>query len=113
MAAAPAIYAQTFQAVDVVLSPTTALPPPVGTLAPTRDYDALLADLIRFIPYTPLQNLAGAPAISLPLAATPDGLPLGIMLAADRGGDDALLALAFELEAARPWATRWPACVPA
>lgn len=114
LARAPAINARSFDEVDVVLSPTTGrLPPAVGVLSPTRTYDEMLADLVAFIPYTPLQNMAGAPAISLPLAATPEGLPIGVMLAGDRGADDTLMQLAFELEAERPWAARWPACVPA
>gem|GEM_PF-3454022 len=58
--------------------------------------------------YTPLQNIAGAPAISLPLAWSEGGLPIGMQLAARRGADGLLLALAAQLEAARPWAGRVP-----
>jgi amidase len=59
--------------------------------------------------YTPIHNLAGAPAMSVPLHASRDGLPIGAHLAAKPGDDAMLLALAYELEAARPWVDRWPA----
>jgi amidase len=60
------------------------------------------------VAYTPLQNMAGTPAISLPLFQNSGGLPIGSMFAADRGQEELLLSLAFELEAAQPWAGRWP-----
>jgi amidase len=92
-----------------MLTPTLAEPPVLtGELAPTLPHATLLERFMRFAPYTPLQNMAGSPAISLPLFATHDGLPVGSMFAADRGGDDMLLALAHELEAAVPWGDRWP-----
>ena len=59
-----------------------------------------LADWVAF---TPLQNTTGEPAISLPLAQSADGLPVGMMLAAPLGHDRRLLELAYELEAAHPW----------
>jgi amidase len=112
MARSPAVVAELHSRYDVVLSPTVSAPPvPLGQLAPTREYDALMAALTRYMSYTPLQNMAGAPAISLPLFATPEGLPVGAMFAADRGGEDLLLGLALELEAAEPWADRWPMIV--
>jgi amidase len=110
MARAPAVTRAFFKRHDVMLTPTLAEPPVLtGELAPTLPRGALLERFIRFSPYTPLQNMAGSPAISLPLFTTHDGLPAGSMFAADRGDDDMLLALAHELEAALPWADRWPA----
>jgi len=52
-----------------------------------------------------LQNVSGSPAISLPLARTDAGLPLGVQLAAPYGEERRLLELAYELEAASPWPT--------
>ncbi|MCD9005977.1 hypothetical protein LDO31_06970 [Luteimonas sp. XNQY3] len=95
---------------DVVLSPVTSAPPPrLGTFAPDVPMDVLMQTMFAWIDYTPLQNMAGTPAISLPLSHSGDGLPIGSMFAADRGQEDLLLALAYELEAAAPWAQRWPA----
>ncbi|MCD9030458.1 hypothetical protein LDO32_01750 [Luteimonas sp. Y-2-2-4F] len=95
---------------DVVLTPVvSAPPPPLGTFAPDVPLEALMQTMFAWIDYTPLQNMAGTPAISLPLAMSGGGLPIGSMFAADRGQEDTLLALAYELEAAAPWAGRWPA----
>jgi len=99
-----------FDAHDVVLTPVvSAPPPPLGTFAPDVPMETLMRTMFAWIDYTPLQNMAGTPAISLPLSSSRDGLPIGSMFAADRGQEDALLALAYELEAAAPWAGRWPA----
>ncbi|OBF79207.1 amidase [Mycobacterium sp. 852002-51163_SCH5372311] len=96
--------AQFFGTHDVLLTPTLADPtPPVGYLAPT-DYDRLLERLTSWVAFTPLQNVTGEPAISLPLTQSANGLPVGMMLAADVGGEARLLELAYELEEARPWA---------
>ena len=54
-------------------------------------------------------NVTGQPAISLPLFEGEDGLPLGVQLVGRPPGEGALLALAAQLEAARPWAERRPA----
>jgi amidase len=105
----PVQLAAFFETFDVVLSPVTSAPPPrLGTYGPSVPIDRLLPEMFDWIAYTPLQNMAGTPAISLPLFESADGLPIGSMFAADRGQEDTLLSLAYELEAALPWAERWP-----
>lgn len=94
---------------DVVLSPvasSTALP--FGVLAPDRPFEALYCDHFRHVNYTQLQNMAGLPAISLPLFMASDGLPAGAMFWSKHGADDLLLALGAALEHAQPWASRLP-----
>lgn len=92
-----------FRTYDVVLTPTVADETPrIGYLAPT-DYERLMQRLIDWVAFTPLQNVTGEPAISLPLAQTADGMPAGMMLAAALGQEALLLELAYELEEARPW----------
>jgi aspartyl-tRNA(Asn)/glutamyl-tRNA(Gln) amidotransferase subunit A len=59
--------------------------------------------------YTAWVNLCGHPAIGIPAAPAPSGLPIGVQLVADFGQDDALLALAAQLEVALGWSARWPA----
>jgi amidase len=98
-----------FAGVDVWLTPVLASPPPLlGELAPTVPYATLRERCIRYVGYTPIHNVAGTPAMSVPLAWSQAGLPIGSQFAARRGDEATLLGLAYELEAARPWAGRWP-----
>ena len=109
LAALPGAFNGFHRQFDVLLTPTLrALPPVLGTLAPDRDFDALLPAMFEWISYTPLQNLAGTPAISLPLGQA-GGLPVGVQFAADRGQERLLLQLATQLEQAAPWRDHWPA----
>lgn len=100
-----------FQDYDLLLSPTMANPPlPLGQMDTTVDdldhfYNNLL---IAEIPFTPLFNMTGGAAMSVPLAWSDDGLPIGIHFGADAGGEAILLRLAAQLEEARPWADRRP-----
>jgi amidase len=57
----------------------------------------------RYATFTPLNNAAGGPGISLPTGATPEGLPIAIHFSANHGAERTLLELAFEIEAAKPW----------
>ena len=57
-------------------------------------------NLWRNFAYTPLANLCGLPAISLPLAAQANGLPLGIQAQARQANDGLLLQLAAQVERA-------------
>jgi amidase len=94
---------------DVLLSPVLKhAPPPLGTLSPDQPFDALVDRMFDYVSYTPLQNLTGTPAMSVPLYMSRSGLPIGSMFAAARGNDALLLQLAFELERAEPWAGKWP-----
>ena len=96
--------AKFFATYDAVLTPTLAdATPRVGYLAPT-DYRQVMDRLADWVAYTPMQNVTGEPAISLPLAQSADGMPLGMMLSAAIGQEALLLELAYELEEAKPWA---------
>lgn len=98
-------YAQMFARHEVVLSPVLShTTPRLGYLAPTVDFADLIDRLRRYVAYTPLNNIAGTPAISLPLHRSPDGLPVGVQLSAAYGDERTLLELAFLLEAERPFA---------
>jgi amidase len=55
---------------------------------------------------TPVQNVSGAPAMSLPLGRSSEGLPIGVHLAAPFGHERRLLEVALELEEAAPWPMR-------
>jgi amidase len=90
---------------DVMLMPTLAEETPlIGHLDPTADYQQVIDRLVDWVAFTPLQNATGEPAISLPLNESASGMPVGMMFSAPLGHERRLLELAFELEAAKPWA---------
>jgi amidase len=95
--------------VDVVLTPTLALPPiPIGW---QEAVDGAIEQLHRnteFTPFTAVANLTGQPAMSLPLHWSDDGLPIGVQIIGPPAGDALLLQLAAQIEAARPWTDRRP-----
>jgi len=105
--AAGQTYRHAFAAKQVIITPVLASPPVrIGDIAPTLPFDVGFARVQSYATYTPLQNAAGTPAISLPLGMSPDGLPIGVQFAADFGQERTLLELAYELEVARPWDQR-------
>jgi len=95
---------------DLLLTPTTAEPPPrLGEMAAQPDNP--LAPIVRATPFAVFTagfNTTGQPAVSLPLGRTSDGLPLGVQLVAAFGREDLLLRVAAQLEQAAPWADRVP-----
>lgn len=94
---------------DVILSPVLGLPAlHIGELAPDADFDHIMKLMFDYVSYTPLHNLTGHPAMSLPIRPGPDGVPIGTMFAARRGGEPLLIDLAYQLERAAPWKDRWP-----
>ncbi|MBQ1541417.1 MAG: amidase [Caulobacteraceae bacterium] len=104
-----AAYDRWFDAYDVIVSPVLGKPPvELGYVAPTVDMPTLIERLTGYVGYTTLHNVAGAPAMSVPLHWTPDGLPVGVQFAARAGQERTLFQLAYELERARPWAGRHP-----
>ncbi len=95
-----------FQQYDVSLTPTLAHETPrIGHLDPMQDYDTIVERLLDWVTFTPLQNVTGDPAISLPLATTSGGLPMGMMFAAGAGREATLLELGYELEESSPFAS--------
>lgn len=78
-------------------------------LAMTGMLDDIISDNLGWVPYTQLANLTGRPAINVPLHWTDAGLPLGVQFVGRLGADGDLLALAAQLEEARPWIGRFPA----
>ena len=109
VAASALALAGFFERYHVVVSPVTSTPPPpLGVFDPAGDFEALWTAFWDYTNYTPLQNIAGTPAITLPLTRSGD-LPIGTMFAAGAGQDRTLLALAAGLELAAPWGAEWPA----
>lgn len=94
---------------DVLMTPVSAVHAlAVGHHAPDLDYRALHARVSRNVSFTPVQNVTGQPAMAVPLDWTDDGLPVGLHFATAAWRDELLFQLAYQLEAARPWAHRRP-----
>ncbi|WP_328531674.1 amidase [Nocardioides sp. NBC_00368] len=101
---AAAAYAAVFDHHDVVLCPVVAgVTPPLGHLSPNVPFEDLVDRLRRHVAFTPLQNITGAPAISLPMALSEEGLPIGVQVSAAYGDERTLLELAYALEEQSPW----------
>ena len=101
-------YTEFFASTEVLLTPVLAdVPPRLGEISPALGMVGF-ARVMEYATYTPLQNVAGAPAMSVPLAWSSAGLPIGAHFSAAKGQERMLLELAYELELARPWAARRP-----
>lgn len=121
--------AEFFLNYDILLSPTMAMEPPrVGELQPhvweknvleflrRIPYGPFLRKLTKqvsskffaFTPFTPLFNMTGQPAMSVPLYWDKSGLPIGMHFAGRMGEELLLLQLAAQLEQALPWDKRQP-----
>ncbi|HWP64509.1 MAG TPA: amidase [Candidatus Limnocylindria bacterium] len=96
---------------DVLVTPTMAEPPArLGEFTPTPEDPARgFTRSIPFAIFTSPFNISGQPAISLPLAQSSAGLPIGVQLVAPYGREDLLIRVAAELEQAVPWRGRLPA----
>jgi amidase len=120
-----------FEQHDVLMTPTLGAPPALtGSLQPSpaetrfmRGVNAMNAGWIfkalriinpmvektfDYIPFTPLFNATGQPAMSVPLHWNAAGLPIGMQFVARLGGEATLFRLAGQLEQARPWFDRLP-----
>jgi len=120
-----------FTKYDVLLTPTLASPPvATGELQPKgiravamkllgrlnagglinrlSGIDVLAQHVFEFMPYTPLFNVTGQPAMSVPLYWNDAGLPIGMQFVSRYGDEATLFRLAGQLEKAKPWSERMP-----
>jgi amidase len=95
---------------DAMLSPTMATPPlPLGVLSLSNpDPSAQGPALLKTVGYTQLANVAGNPAMSVPLYWSDAGLPIGVQFVGRMNDEASLFRLAAQLEKARPWFDRRP-----
>lgn len=99
------------QKYDAILTPTLAAPPiRLGriNLTPDCDFTTWGQRTALFAPFTQVANMTGQPAMSVPLAVSKDGLPIGVQFIGRYGEEGLLLRLAGQLERAAPWASRRP-----
>ena len=76
--------------------------------SPDLPFEELFERVSAYVTYTPIANVTGSPAMSVPLYWTPAGLPVGSHFSGRLGEEATLFALAAQLEEARPWANRRP-----
>ena len=123
--------ADLFGRYDLMLTPALATPPPLlGAIKPSGleafgqelllrlhlgvllripgVIDASVRRVFSFIPYSPVANVTGLPAMSVPLAWNSQGLPIGSQLVGRLGDEATLFRVAAQLEEARPWKDRRP-----
>ena len=105
-----------FQDVDVLVLPSAArVPWRLGELDQndaSLDHDGWVRKLFdHYLPFSAMFNITGQPAMSLPLAWTEAGLPVGVQLVGRYGDEGTLFRLAAQLEQAFPWADRVPSVV--
>jgi amidase len=91
----------------VLLSTLGSTAIPIGSLR-GNDLSGYTERLFAFMPNTQAFNLTGQPAMSIPLAHSRDGLPIGVQFVARAGEEALLFRLAAQLEQVRPWAGRRP-----
>jgi amidase len=94
---------------DVLITPTTAQPPPRIGQYDGRGGLWTLNAVIGLVPFNAPWNLTGQPAASVPAGFGADGLPRGVQIVGRPGAETMLLSLASQLEAERPWAESRPA----
>jgi aspartyl-tRNA(Asn)/glutamyl-tRNA(Gln) amidotransferase subunit A len=95
---------QIFSKFDLILTPTT---PTTAFKIGEKSSDPVsmyLSDI-----FTTVANLAGIPAISLPVGLDSNGLPIGMQLMAAKGKDRFLLNIAEQFEALTPTSHMRPA----
>ncbi len=121
-----------FESCDALLTPTLAAPPfPIGSLQPASLEKMAVRLLSKFnggklmlaagivdrnadhtfdwIPYEPIWNITGHPAMSVPLYWNAEGIPIGMHFTGRFGDEATLFRLAGQLERAQPWSERVPA----
>jgi Asp-tRNA(Asn)/Glu-tRNA(Gln) amidotransferase A subunit family amidase len=98
-----------FERYDVLLSPTIARTHlPLGTVRMDGTLEQYQQGLAPMVAFTSVCNVAGVPAMSVPLAWTEGGLPIGLQFVGRFGVEEMLFSLAAQLERAAPWRDRRP-----
>ncbi|NLF70586.1 MAG: amidase [Candidatus Anammoximicrobium sp.] len=96
--------AQATQAHELILAPVVAhVTPKLGYLSPEVPFGELFRRISQYACFTPFSNASGSPAISLPMGAAANGLPIGVQFSAAHGDERTLLEIAYEVEQASPW----------
>ena len=98
--------AQVFETVDLLITPTTCVPP--FAIADLLDSNTLRDKELLMLRNTRPFNMLGLPTISVPCGFTRDNLPIGLQITGPAGGDETVLRLAYAYEQATQWRQRKP-----
>jgi amidase len=93
---------------DVLITPTTATPPPRVGQFQGRGAVWTLNAIAGMVPFNGVWNVTGQPAASVPAGFGSDGLPRGVQIVGRPNDEPTLLSLAAQIEAERPWAEDRP-----
>jgi amidase len=97
-----------FSGFDAVLTPSLAMTPrPIGWYD-SEDAERNFEQQVQYTPFTSFANVTGLPAITLPVAQTETGLPMGVQLIGRPGGEATLLSIGAQLERRLRWQDRHP-----
>jgi amidase len=94
-----------------MITPALAGAPPAAGTWHDRPWRMSMMTSLRYAPFQAAWNVAGLPALVVPVGVRPDGLPVAVQLVGPPGSEMSLLAVAGQLEAAAPWrrhAPSWP-----
>jgi len=109
MQAAAESYVAQFEHIDVYMTPVFSTEPVrIGEFGPAGSWDEQRPHIIDYAGYCWIDNVAGTPAISLPMGFSPGGLPIGIQFTARPGNERVLLELAYQLEGEVRWWRKLP-----
>ena len=97
-----------FRRFDAVVTPALALTPRAIGWYDADDAERNFAQQVQYTPFTSFANVSGLPAITLPVAETADGLPMGVQLVGRPGGEHVLLSIGAQLERRLHWQRRHP-----
>jgi len=96
---------------DALVTPALATAPPAAEQWSARSWSANVLACLRYAPFAAPWNIAGFPAVAVPVGTRPDGLPSAAQIVGPPGSEQRLLALAAQIEQAAPWrrhAPGWP-----
>ncbi|MFF5084049.1 amidase [Actinoplanes sp. NPDC000266] len=91
------------RSIDLLLTPALATAPPPADGHASGSWRANMSASMRYAPYAAPWNVAGLPAIVVPVGVRPDGLPVAVQLVGPPDSETLLLAVAGQFEVMNPW----------
>lgn len=97
-----------FDGVDILLTPVLIGSPPAAREWHRQGWLTNVLTSSSFAPYPSVWNLAGYPAMSIPMGTRGNGMPLGVQMVGPPGSEACLLAVAAALQRELPWQRHAP-----